>query len=102
MIMVQEGDLCPTCAVGTMHNTGYRVDKGYVEAPYRTEGQVTGFQCNNPDCGAKWNAVSKTVTSKYHIESGNPKKQGSKPKSITKGGMKKMKDTAKPRRQNPR
>jgi len=100
--MVQEGDLCPTCGVGTMHKSGLRLDKGHAEAPYRSEGQDVGFQCDNPDCGAKWKAVGTTPTSKYHIESQNPKKQDSQPKSPTKGGMKKMKDTAKPRRQNPR
>ena len=100
--MVQEGDLCTTCGVGTMHTTSYRVDKGLVEAPYRTEGQETGFQCDNPDCGAKWNVVSRTFASKYNLESRNPKKHDTKPKAATKGGMKRMKNTAKPRRQSPR
>lgn len=100
--MVQEGDLCPTCGVGTMRPTGYHVDKGLVEAPNRTEGQETGFQCDNPDCGVKWNASGKTLTSKYNLESRNPKKHGTNPKAATKGGMKKMKNTAKPRRQSPR
>lgn len=102
VVMVQEGDLCSTCGVGTMHLTGNRVDKGLVEAPNRTQGQETGFQCDNPDCGAKWNAVSKTLTSKYTIESRNPKKQDAKRKADTKGGMKKFKNNAKPRRQSPR
>jgi hypothetical protein len=100
--MFQEGDLCPTCGVGKMHRSGYHVDKGFIEAPYRTEGQETGFRCDNPDCGAKWNAVSRTLTSKYKIESRNPKKQDTKPKAATKGGMKKMKNNAMPRRQSPR
>jgi hypothetical protein len=77
MIMVQEGDLCPTCGVGKIH----------------------AFQCDSPDCGAKWDAISKT---KYKIESRDSKKQDEKSKSDHKGMMKKMKNTAKPRRQDPR
>ena len=74
--MVQEGDLCPTCGVG----------------------KIYAFQCENPDCGAKWDAISKT---KYRIES-RKKKQSARPKSDSKGRMNKMKNTAQPRRQEPR
>lgn len=77
MIMVQEGDLCATCGIGKIH----------------------AFQCDNPDCGAKWDAISKT---KYKIESRDSKKQDAKSKGDHKGMMKKMKNTAKPRRQDPR
>jgi hypothetical protein len=100
--MVREGDLCPTCGVGKVHHFSYRVDKGLVESPRWMERQETGFQCDNPDCGAKWNDSSKSRASKYKIESREPKKQASKPKAETKGGMKKMKNTDMPRRQDPR
>jgi hypothetical protein len=100
--MVREDDLCPTCGVGKLHHFSYRVDKRLVEAPHWTEGQETGFQCDNPDCGAKWNGGSKSLASKYKIESRDPKKQAAKPKAETKGGMKKMKNTDMPRRQSPR
>lgn len=75
--MVQEGDRCPTCGVGAIH----------------------ALRCDNPHCGAKWDAVSKT---KYKIESRDMKKRNTKPKTDTKGMMKKMKNTAQPRRQEPR
>lgn len=75
--MVQEGDLCPTCGVGKIH----------------------ALQCDNPDCGAKWDAISKM---KYKIESRNTKKRNEMPKGDSKGRMKKMKNTAQPRRQEPR
>lgn len=102
VVMVQEGDLCSTCGVGRMHHAGYRVDKEVVEAPHMTEGQDTGFQCDNPDCGARWNVTSRSIASKYKIESRNPKKRDAKPKAATKGGLKKMKNTDVPRRQSPR
>ena len=85
LVMVREGDLCPKCGVGTTHLTGYRVDRGLIEPLNRTEGPEFGFQCDNPDCGAKWNADSKTITSKYNIESRNPK-HDTKVKAATKGG----------------
>ncbi len=102
VVMVREGDLCPTCGVGKVHPFSHRVDKGLAEAPHWTEDQETGVQCDNPDCGAKWNEGSKSHASKYKIESRNPKKQAAKPKAETKGGMKKMKNTDMPRRQDPR
>lgn len=101
-VMVKEGDPCPECGKGTMSFRGYRAYEGQKgdESLYQGIGQETGFVCDL--CGAKWNAVSKTFTHKYNLETRTPKQQGTNRRADRKGGMKKMKNTAKPRRQSPR
>ncbi|HEV8405830.1 MAG TPA: hypothetical protein VGQ13_07990 [Nitrososphaera sp.] len=95
--VVNEGDLCPECKTGQMHYRGSRVYEGHNESRYQGIGEETGFQCDH--CGAKWNSISRTFTHRYSIKTN---KKSTKPKADTKGAMKKMKDTAKPRRQSPR
>lgn len=94
--MVNEGNLCPECKTGYMHFRGSEPE-GPNGPSYQSVGKGTGFQCDR--CGAQWNSASSTFTHRYSIEG---QKKSTKPKTETKGGLKRLKNTAKPRRQTPR